>query len=683
MRLVEAQPWAIAMGDFNGDKIQDLATGNSWSNDVSILLGLGDGTFQKQETSYLTGEAPGAIVAADFNGDGHLDLAVGNASSKNVSLLLGLGDGTFQLTSITWIGQEPGVMTAGDFDGDTRWDLVVPGRDGHVWIFCGAESGTFSPPRKLRLTKVPNNVDPNKIDGIGLRSMAVADLNKDGLLDVAATVKKWDAVAVWLADGQGDFRQSALVPVGGNPGADGAHSVVLAHFNHDGNLDLATANDSSDTVSVRFGKGDGTFQQAGQEYDVGDVSEFIVKGDFNDDGFPDLATGNEDSRDASILMNQGDGTFREQSPVPVYYIVDELAAADFNRDGHLDLAAVSREDEVVILLGLGDGAFQDAQTYSGMRGPETVAIGDFDLDGDLDLAVANESGNTLSVLMKQEDGTFEEHEMPSFPLGLALRDDLDLAANPDAHSDADPDAGLARLRLEFATHGILLSQHASVASIEQENAWVITDAAAKYKVRNEEHGLNVYPEWAASQGMSTGDVSQARTLLSGGTGPVDAVVTHANFDSHLDLIVAHSGGEVSLLSGTDSGFGGDLQTPSVPSARFTAMKLVASEIQDGTRTSTLALASEAGDALISVIHVNRAEPPPPGIAGEGDGPQGSTADGDNDDRSPDEGEEHSQKEDGFSQLLDGEFFDFDFVGSGPKDSYRNYFRIVAISLREM
>ena len=64
-------------GDFTGDGRTDLAVANSGGNDVSVLLGNGDGTFQTQVT-YAVGSYPDAIVTGDFTGDGRIDLAVAN-----------------------------------------------------------------------------------------------------------------------------------------------------------------------------------------------------------------------------------------------------------------------------------------------------------------------------------------------------------------------------------------------------------------------------------------------------------------------------------------------------------------------------------------------------------------------------------------------------------------------------
>ena len=85
-------PYKVAVGDFNGDGNQDLASTNEAN--VSILLGDGTGNFSAA-TNFPVGIGPSAVAVGDFNGDGNQDLAVTNAASENVSILLGDGTGNF------------------------------------------------------------------------------------------------------------------------------------------------------------------------------------------------------------------------------------------------------------------------------------------------------------------------------------------------------------------------------------------------------------------------------------------------------------------------------------------------------------------------------------------------------------------------------------------------------------
>jgi hypothetical protein len=118
----------VAVGDFNGDGIPDLAVANGSA--VSVLLGNGDGTFQAP-VSYAAGIGPIFVAAGDFNGDGKLDLAV--AISGGVRVLLGNGDGTFQTTPISYVaGRTPQAVAVADFNGDGAADLAVANCDSAI-----------------------------------------------------------------------------------------------------------------------------------------------------------------------------------------------------------------------------------------------------------------------------------------------------------------------------------------------------------------------------------------------------------------------------------------------------------------------------------------------------------------------------------------------------------------------
>src|SRR6266852_1037020 len=105
-------PVSMAMADFNGDGIQDLAVANDTTNFISVLLGNGDGTFQAPR-SIGVGTNPRSVAVGDFNGDGVQDLAVANVDSQNVSVLLGNGDGSFQAARNFATGNGPFSVAVG------------------------------------------------------------------------------------------------------------------------------------------------------------------------------------------------------------------------------------------------------------------------------------------------------------------------------------------------------------------------------------------------------------------------------------------------------------------------------------------------------------------------------------------------------------------------------------------
>src|SRR5207302_8358220 len=115
----------------------DLAVENFGSNDVSVLLGNGDGTFQSA-VSYAAGWGPGGLAVGDFNGDGRLDLVVANHGTDHVSVFLGRGDGTFRPAEHYAAGWTPAGLAVADLNGDGKPDVIAVNHDGRsVSVFLG------------------------------------------------------------------------------------------------------------------------------------------------------------------------------------------------------------------------------------------------------------------------------------------------------------------------------------------------------------------------------------------------------------------------------------------------------------------------------------------------------------------------------------------------------------------
>src|SRR5207245_1710110 len=130
----------------------------------------------------------------------------------------------------------------------------------------------------------------------------------------------------------------------------------------------------------------------------------VVVGDFNLDGRPDLATANESSNTVTILLGDGAGGFSQPSgsPVAAGSHPSSVAVGDFNRDGRPDLATANvRSDTVTILLGDGAGGFSQSfgSPFAVASFPNSVAVGDFDNDGRSDLATANTGSDDVTILL--------------------------------------------------------------------------------------------------------------------------------------------------------------------------------------------------------------------------------------------------------------------------------------------
>ena len=302
-----SNPFSIAVGDFNGDGNLDLAVANFGDGTVSILLGDGTGFFHPAPTPIVTvGRGPYSIAVGDFTGDGVLDLAVANSGDNTVSILVNDGTGKFSpaATPTVAVGVSPLSVVVGDFLGNGKFDLAVVnscGTDslcsapGTVSILLGDGMGNFTP-----ATTLPVGYSPY--------SVAVGDFNGDGVLDLAVANSCGNdplcnnspgTVSILLGDGTGSFTAAATSPVtvGVNP-----RSVAVGDFNGDGSLDLTAVNFNDNTVTILKGDGTGNFAPATTTpVPVGVNPTSVAVGDFNGDGNPDLAVANFDDGTVTVL----------------------------------------------------------------------------------------------------------------------------------------------------------------------------------------------------------------------------------------------------------------------------------------------------------------------------------------------------------------------------------------------
>lgn len=158
----------------------------------------------------------------------------------------------------------------------------------------------------------------------------VGDFNRDGKLDLATSDSQ---VLVFLGNGDGSFQTPSVVLSSGIP-------VATADLNGDDKLDLVVANVSQSAgITVLLGNGNGTFGPPSSFPPVD--ADFAIVADVNGDGKLDLVEDNPNLSGVSILLGNGDGTFQPSidSPLSAPGYAVELAVADFNQDGRLDVAA--------------------------------------------------------------------------------------------------------------------------------------------------------------------------------------------------------------------------------------------------------------------------------------------------------------------------------------------------------
>ncbi len=336
-------PTNLAIADFNNDDNADLAVTNQVSNDVSILLGDGNGNFISLPTVAVA-SGPYSIVAGKFNADNNFDLAVTNSNSNNVSILLGDGMGGFSPATNFFVSAGPISIAAGDINNDGRTDLVVANFGGFfsgtVSILLGNGTGGFTAGSNIRTRTQPAFV-------------TIAELNGDGNRDILVANFGADSVSTFFGNGSGTFQLNQNIITGSGP-----VSIELADLGADGIADLIVANYNGDSLTTCSGNSTGNFASCSTNNPVGQNPISVVAADFTGSGTRATATALSGSNLIKVLS----------SNVSVGQNPNAVETADFNEDGKPDLISVnSGSNDVSVLINGCQAAKGNLFDYSGDR----------------------------------------------------------------------------------------------------------------------------------------------------------------------------------------------------------------------------------------------------------------------------------------------------------------------------
>jgi hypothetical protein len=435
-RVANGGVGSIALGDFDGDGIQDVAAAGSFPAGVTYFKGDGAGGYTATK-SYLANNNPGSLAVGDFDGDGKPDIATGGnafntSPATNISVLRNNGGGDFEAARAAYAGisQPSGLLAGtpfdvahGDFNGDGREDLAVLNRQqfdfqgARVTILLRYASGNFSPSASIVYS-----------NGSSFFQIIAADFNKDGKADVAVvgTISSPFSyiVSVSLSNGDGTF--SAPNNVNVSPQAAEPLSIAAGDFNNDTNPDIIVLSRQAGGVAVLLGNGSGgfTFSGAGTT-PLGTGFDSVAVGHFNNDTLLDAVVTDSARRRVLVLIGAGSGVFVTKTPFGVGGVPSAVVVADLNLDGKADIAVSNhaadggfgsdKDGSVSVLLGDGSGGFSAAVNYRVGPQPEDIVTGDFDNDGKPDLATANVQSSDISLLSGDGAGAFA----PSSTFGIA------------------------------------------------------------------------------------------------------------------------------------------------------------------------------------------------------------------------------------------------------------------------
>jgi hypothetical protein len=408
---------------------------------------------------FSVGEGPVALVVADFRNIGEQDLGVLNEIDNTVTILLNQGTGAAtqfaQATNSpislgnarTQAPPVPAAMAVGNLNPNTDSfpDLLVTDPVANtvtVLLANSAANGAFT-------------IQPNPI-AVGNEPSAVAvgafNTNTNSNLGFVVTNFADNSYSVFTGNGDGTFAQVTGSPFALPAGETGPYAITVADFNDDGRPDLAIVNQTSKSVTVLEGNGDGTFTEFQKSpLPTGNVAVAIASGSLAGSTGPALAVVNQKDNTVSVYLGNGDGTFVQasQSPLATSNTPGGVAIAAFAQQSSGGIAVTNTASgTVTVFLDLGNGLFTKALEPAAGTNPGAIGAGDFANNTFPDIVVANNLSGTpgLVTLLVSPTSVISNPAIAQQPYPGSEYIDIGLKvkATPTLHDDNE-----VTLQLEF------------------------------------------------------------------------------------------------------------------------------------------------------------------------------------------------------------------------------------------
>ena len=541
------RPEAMAAADWTGDGELDLLVANWMSDDLSMLIGRGEGQFEEQVPVFVgnspppTGNRNVDVEAGDFNGDGFQDFVVAKRlDASELVVRLGRGDGTFEPLTAYPSGSSTDSVEVADVNSDGVLDLVAvnQGTAGSLLVLIGLGDGSFAPASQQPLPQPA-------------RALHTADVDLDGNVDlvyllVTSTISPPpQTLAVHLGAGDGSFPLSSLNELD----ADGVGTLCVGDVDLDGAPDLVTARFSDDRIAVRLGTGTGAFGPSLLSQGPEQLKFDMALAKLDSDDFPDLIVARDFN--AALFRGLGDGTFEiDQAPVATAAFPHAPVVADFNGDSRADLAVTgSTSNAVTISLGLGFASSPASVSPDLTSRTSGIAAGDVNGDGRLDLAVSSTFFGA-NVALAGEDGSFVESA--EFNVG---------GVSGLAFADLDQDSNLDLALTETVLDSVRVYSGAGDGSFAAPASYPVGQDPQMlgFADLNGDNRLDLVTANQASNDISvllanpSGGFQPAQGY-SAGVGPRSLVLADLDEDGDLDVLTANRFSEdLTLLRGNGQG----------------------------------------------------------------------------------------------------------------------------------
>jgi hypothetical protein len=403
------RPSSVVAADLDGDGDLELVSANAESDSLSVFFQNAPGSFGASPLVLPANANPVSAVAADLDGDGDLEIISANARGDSVGVFFQDAPGSFGAPTLT-LDPSPHPFGAvsvavADLDGDGDLELVSTNPDG-VTVFFQDAPGRFSSPA-LALDPTPAVDQPS--------SVAAADLDRDGDLDLVSANGESDCVTVFFQDSLGSFAAPALA-LDATPAFDRPLSVAAADLDGDGDLEILSANEESDRVAVFFQDATLSLATTALALDFTpftDQPRSVAPADLDGDGDLELVSANFVRDRVAVFFQSSLGDFSAPAlgldPTPRTDRPISVATADFDGDGDLELVSANQvSDSVTVFFQSSPGGFAvpalalDPTPASDQ--PRFVAAADLDGDGDLELVSANQASDSVTVFFQTSPG---------------------------------------------------------------------------------------------------------------------------------------------------------------------------------------------------------------------------------------------------------------------------------------